>query len=29
MDWVSVLYHSVNTLIVVATVVGCYIIIKA
>ena len=28
MDWVSVLYYSVNTLIVVATIVGCYIIIK-
>jgi len=29
MDWVSVLYYSVNTLIVVATIVGCYIIIKS
>lgn len=29
MDWISVLYYSVNTLIVVAAIVGCYIIIKA
>lgn len=29
MDWMTILYYSLNTLIVVATVIGCYIIIKA
>jgi len=28
MDWMSVLYYSVNTFIVVAAVIGCYIIVK-
>lgn len=29
MDWMTILYYTVQSAIVIVTVIGCYIIIKA